>query len=128
LRGAGASYLTQRLPGLAVVWAAAGSPPLEIADALRATVSDLLMSGPSAEECAAAGKTALRMHAETCDTYTGQAQCIGFYEALGAGRFAFSYEDDILTVTPDEVRALATRYFDPSRALVLLGQPQGDTP
>jgi zinc protease len=124
LRVAGASYLTQRLPGMFVVWAAADALPTDIATALQATVGTLLTSGPTADECAAAARCALLLHAQSCDTYTGQAQCIGFYEALGSGRFAFPYEDDVLRVTPEEVRALAARCLKPERLLTVLGKPE----
>lgn len=124
LRVAGASYLTQRLPGMFVIWAAADAPPTDIAAALQATVATLLTTPPTADECAAASRCALLAHAQSCDTYTGQAQCIGFYEALGAGRFAFPYEDDVLGVTPEEVRTLAARCLDPEHLLTVFGKPE----
>jgi zinc protease len=124
LRVAGASYLTQRLPGMFFVWAAADTVPTDIATSLQQTVEALLATGPTADECAASARAALLAHAQSCDTYTGQAQCIGFYEALGSGRFAFPYEDEVLKVTPDEVRALAARCLVPERALTVLGKPE----
>ncbi len=124
-RAAGAGYLTQRMPGLVSLWAAADGVPTDIAAALRASVAGLLTNGPSPDECVAATRSALLAHAQTCDTYTGQAQCIGFYEAIGSGRFAFDYEDEVVRVTPQQVRDLAIRRFAPDQALVLLAKPEG---
>lgn len=120
--GFGASYLTQRLPGMLFLWAAADAPARDAAEALRAVLRAALARASDPEAIGWASRSALLEHARTCETVTGLAQSLGFYEGIGDGSFAARYEDEVLTVTGDEVLALATKYFDPDRAAVLIGK------
>ncbi len=88
-------------------------------DALRGVVRGVTIDPPDAEECRRAALGARIQHAASCDTYAGQAETLAFYEAIGGYGFGVEYEDAILTVGPDDLLDLATRFFDPDAALAI---------
>jgi predicted Zn-dependent peptidase len=84
-------------------------------------LADIRDNGVSVEECQQGARTALLLHAMGADTYTGQAESLAFYEAIDSYELAISYEDEVLTIGPDDIRRVVLRYFDPDRALVVIG-------
>lgn len=118
----GAGFLTQRLPGHLYLWVDPGQASSEAAiGVLKAILADIRDNGVSVQECERGKASALVMHAINADTYTGQAETLAFYEAISSYELGVTYEDDILTIAPEELRDLVRRYFDPDKALVVVG-------
>ncbi len=120
--GLGAGFLTQRLPGHLYLWVDPGqASPQAAIGVLKTILADIRDNGVSVEECQQGARTALLLHAMGADTYTGQAESLAFYEAIDSYELAISYEDEVLTIGPDDIRRVVLRYFDPDRALVVIG-------
>lgn len=123
----GAGFLTQRLPGVMLIWVATGRVGAEaVLDQLKRMLTDIASGGVTDEECMRAARGARLLHAGGGETYTGQARILGFYEGIGSYLFGVEYEDEVLRVTPSDLAELVRRYYDPARALVLRGRPAGD--
>jgi len=117
---AGADFLTQRLPGILVLWGAVGgADQAQALNALKAVLADLRDRQPSEEETLRGARGARVLHALSCDTCTGQAETIAFYAANATYRLGVDYEHAVLEVTPSEVTDVVRRYFDPDKAVVL---------
>ncbi len=115
----GGGYLTQRLPGVAYLWCSGAGSQEDMLAALHGVVRNLRTSPPDEDECRRAALGARLQHATSCDTYTGQADTLGFYEAVADYTFGVEYEDAVLTITPEDILNLTTRYFNSDAALVI---------
>jgi zinc protease len=122
----GAIFLTERLPGVCAVWASVGSASeAAVLEGLRQVLADLAATAPTEEEVRRACLGAKIVHASECDTVTGQAGTLAFYEAIGSYEMAVNYEIEVRKVTPERVRDIVRRCYDPARALEIRVTPKG---
>ncbi len=58
----------------------------------------------------------------------GKAEAIGhFHTTLGDYRRLFGVADQLLAVTADELQAVAARYLDANRRVIVIGRPSGES-
>jgi len=125
----GTSFLTQREPGLAGVWAACDPKRvLETGEALQAVIADLRARRVPASELEKAKRVTARNFALTNETYAEQAETLGFYDAMVGYRYACSYMRSIRRLTADDVRRVAREYLDPNRCTWVIVRPESESP
>ena len=117
-------FLTQRDPGLAVLTVVAEPAKVEKAEeAIFAKIAELRSRPLSDGELARARRSVEGGYAFDVETFTGRATTLGFYEAIDSFEFARSYIENIRKVTSEDVLALAKKYLDPDRAVVVVVGP-----
>ena len=121
----GADFLTRRDPGLFCVYAVCAPERAEEVERRMAfEVGRLGREGPSEEELRAAKGLLSGMFLMDIEGMVGMAGNLGFYETLASHELALSYIGRLMALEPDEVAAVARRYLDPQRAVVVEVLPQ----
>lgn len=121
---ASADYLTQRGPGLLIVWADAypddaSRVEKELAQAMKRLVED----GVSEREVEAAKAVVLGQHWYDRETVEGEARLWAFYDVVDDWTFAQQYAELVKRVDPEAVNGVARRYLGRGgvpRAVVLV--------
>jgi len=114
-------FLTQRDPGFFLILLSL-TPEADPAAARQALLTELqrvARQGVAPEECRQARQWIARTYRFDSETPAGQADVLGFYEAIDTFRFAVTYLDRIASVTPQRVQAVARRYLTAAYAAVL---------
>ncbi|MEP6999288.1 MAG: insulinase family protein, partial [bacterium] len=106
----------------------AEAPPERAADAARAIWAQLRAvreHGVTDAELVRAKRLYESRWVRRLEDMEGQANYLAEWEALGDWRAGEAYLQRALSVTPDEVTALARQYLDPDHAGVVLYRPNG---
>lgn len=106
-----ADYLTQRDSGLFLITLIA---PRERAAAENAVLEDIRRiqnEGLSDKDLARAKNLLCHQYVRQCETLSGQAGSLGFYDAIDSYEFAVTYLDRINKITNDDIKRVATTYF-----------------
>lgn len=121
---ASSDFLTQRDPSLMVLTAATEPSKAEKTKAAILAKIDELRTTPIDETDLARAKRSLEGgYAFDIETFQGYASTLGFYEAIDSFGFAGSYIQNIRKVTAGDITALAQKYLDPNRAIVVILGP-----
>jgi zinc protease len=121
-----ATFETRRQAGLLSI--IVGAPPEAMAsveEKVLAIVRDLREKGPSAEEVSATKSVLAGTYAMDNETFSGQANSLGYYASIDRWQFAAEYLPMISKVTPEQVRAVAAKYLRPEHAVTVLMRPGG---
>ncbi len=124
-----ASFETRRQPGLLLI--IVGGPPAALPKMEAIVVGalrDLARQGPSAAEVLATKSLLAGSYAVDNETYTGQANSLGYYASIDRWQFAAEYLPRVARVTPSEVRAVAAKYLDLDHAMTVIVRPGGAPP
>jgi zinc protease len=108
----------------------AESPPERAAEAARAIwaqVRDIREHGVSEGELVRAKRVYEARWVRRLEDMEGQANYLAEWEALGEWAMGDEYLRRALTVTTDEIQALAHRFLDPDRAGVIVYRPKAST-
>lgn len=117
---ASGDFLTQKDPGLAIITIATETAKVEKAEQeVFAKIADIKANGISESDLARAKRSLEGGFAFDVETFTGRATTLGFYEATDRYQFAQAYIENIRKVTPADIRALAEKYLDPNKAVVV---------
>lgn len=117
-------FLTQRYTGLAILMASTEPNNVQRAeDAMLAKVAELKKT-PLNNYALSRAKRALEGgHAFDIETLAGRATNIGFYDAIDSADSSQDYVMNIEKVTSDDVLAVARKYFDTNRAVIVVLGP-----
>jgi len=117
---ASSDYLTQKDPGLAIITIATETGKAEKAEqAVFAKIADIKANGLSEFDLDRARRSLEGGFAFDVETFAGRATTLGFYESMDSYQFAQTYIENIRKVTPEDIRALAEKYLDPNKAVVV---------
>jgi zinc protease len=122
--GVKATFETRRQPGLltVVVGAPPGSLP-KVETTVLGVLRDLAQNGPSAAEVQATKSVLAGSYAVDNETFAGQANTLGYYDAIDRWQFAAGYLPAVARVTASQVHAVAEKYLDPSHAVTVIMGP-----
>ncbi len=117
-------FITHLDDGLVVVTATvAPDKELDARAALMAQFTRIAKDGVTEEELAAAKRQLRNSYAFTNEGYGDQVGSMGFYQMIDSYRFAVDYIDAVNAVTPDDLKSVAARYFDPQKAVLVVFRP-----
>ena len=122
----GAEFLTSREPSPFVIWVACAPERVgEVRTKLEQELAGLARGEFTAAEIAAAKRRLETAFWAVNETYSDQADALGFYEALDSYRSADDYVPHIRAVTPAEVRDAVRAYLTEKNTvwLTLLPRP-----
>ncbi len=123
---AGASVLAEKWPGFFLFRASmADGKHLDATSAIFAEVERLKHEPVSLEELDKAQRQLERSLFSSLETVEGQASQLGYYQLLGDYNMGDKHRDAIATVSPEQVMAVARRYFTPSNCSLVLYGPDG---
>lgn len=114
-------FITQRYPSLAIL-SVATEPGKVVAaeEAILAKVAELRASLISDADLARAKRSLEGGYAFDVETFQGRASTLGFYEMIDGFEFAATYIQNIRKMTAQDIQALARKYIDPDRAVVVV--------
>jgi predicted Zn-dependent peptidase len=127
----GAEFLTSRQPSPFLIWAASRpEKAAEVKAKLDKEMTSIADGNITSAEVAAAKRRLEMSFWSSDETYTDQADVLGFYAAIDSYRFASEYIPLVRAVTVEDVKAVAKIYFAPSArvGLSLLPKKQGAEP
>ncbi|MBI2842709.1 MAG: insulinase family protein [Armatimonadetes bacterium] len=114
-------FLTQRDPGLAILTITTLSSKLQKAEeAIFAKIGELRSKPLGEAELTRAKRSLLGAYAFDVETFIGRATTLGFYESMDSFETARTYQQSIMSVTAEDIIALAKKYLDPNRAVVVV--------
>ena len=117
----GCEYLTQRGPGLFVLWAEGEKGQgRAIADAMMGEVGRLLSEKPEKEEVERGKRIVEGNYAFARETLLGEAKALGFFAALGETEMAEAYDGWVESITPEDISRISHRYLDLGRRIVVV--------
>lgn len=118
-------YLTHRDPGLLALYAAV--PPdkvKETEDLILAKLKELSEKPLSKSDLQRTKRSLLGTYAFECETFSGRARSLGFYDAVGNYTVAVEYEKQINSVTAEDVQSVAAKYLKPDTRTVVVISPE----
>lgn len=119
------SFTTRRQPGLFIAFAATDAENLAAVEAtLRTQIEKLSQEVVPEPELTMAKRLLAGSLALDHETYSSQANLLGFYEAIDSWRFAATYLERVQAITPAEIRACAQKYLRADRACALIARPK----
>ncbi|MBI3910512.1 MAG: insulinase family protein [Armatimonadetes bacterium] len=123
--GVKATFETRRQQGLLTVVARtdAGNAAL-VEEALRREIRRLGAEGVSNADLATTKRVLVGTYALDNETFSGQANTLGYYEAIDNWRFATTYLEKIQAVSADEVKATARKYLSLDRCCTVVLRPR----
>jgi zinc protease len=119
-----ATFETRRQPGLLTV--VVGAPPAalpKVESTVLAVLRDLAQNGPSDAEVQATKSVLAGSYATDNETFAGQANTLGYYDAIDRWQYAVNYLPTIARVTAAQVHAVAEKYLDPSHSVTVILSP-----
>jgi len=129
ITGVETSFVTRRQPGLFIAFAATDAEHLAAVEAtLRAQIEKLSQETVPEAELTMAKRLLAGSFALDQETYSSQANLLGFYEAIDTWRFASTYLERVQAITPAEIRACAQKYLRADRACALIARPKQRPP
>jgi predicted Zn-dependent peptidase len=124
-----ADYLTQRAPGIMTLTAIGRQgTEKEIEDALLAEIRLLREDGATPAEVEEAKRALLSQVLFDEETYAGQANALGFYDAIDTYDFAVQYPRRIRAIQPVDIGRVVQQYLTPDRYAVATVVPRRRTP
>jgi zinc protease len=70
-------------------------------------------------------KRALRgSYISDCETYSGQAGTLGYYDSIDTWRFASDYLANVEKVTPEQVQEVARKYLKSDESVAVILKPR----
>nr|CAA9250340.1 hypothetical protein AVDCRST_MAG63-1886 [uncultured Armatimonadetes bacterium] len=124
-----ADYLTQRAPGILTLTAigpGASAPALEAA--LLREVRRLRQDGVTDDEVDQGRRALIGQILFDEETFSGQANSLGFYDAIDSFEFAARYRERVAAVTTQDVARVIGQYLTPDRYAVATMQPRSAAP
>ncbi len=120
-----AEYLTRRDPGLFSFYAAVKlGKEKEVEEIIVSKVKEISVKPLSAEELLRAKRSLLGSYAFECETFSGKARALGFYDAIGNHKMASEYEAKINEITAEDIQTFAAKYLIPDNRIVVLISPE----
>jgi zinc protease len=113
-----ADFLTQEYPGLFGV--RVNCPPDNV-EQVRAAIDEqirrLQQEPVAGDELARAKRVLTHSYVFANETFEDQASTLGFYEAIATYEFAATYLDQVNSLTPTELQAVARKYLEPRHSV-----------
>lgn len=125
IQGTG-DFLTHKDPSILSIYAAL-EPGNEkkVEQAVLGKIKDLRANPVSDFDLSRAKRSLEGNYAFDNETYQGQANALGFYDAISGYKFAVNYIANIRKVTPADVQRVVQKYLDPDKAIVVTVGPEG---
>lgn len=119
-----ATFETRRQPGLlTIVVGAAPAALAKVEATVLSVLRDLARNGPTEAEVLATKSLLAGSYAVDNETFSGQANTLGYYASIDRWQFASEYLPRIGRVTTAQVRAAAAKYLDPAHAVTVVMRP-----
>lgn len=119
-----ATFETRRQPGMLTVVASAPPAALpRVEETVLGVLRDLAQNGPTGAEVQATKSVLAGSYAVDNETFEGQANTLGYYDAIDGWKFAVDYLPAVARVTAAQVHAVAAKYLDPAHAVTVIMSP-----
>ncbi len=117
-------FLTQRDRSLFTVSVALApdADPKQVEDEVLAAFTRAAAEPPTAADLTRARRELIGTWLFDIETTEGLAHNLGFYESLSALPFGIAYEENVMALTPEEIRHAAETYLDPNRRVTVVVQ------
>jgi zinc protease len=122
---ASATFETRRQPGLLTIIVAAEPATIpKVEEVVLGVVRDLATKGPTEQEVLATKSVLAGSYAIDNETFTGQANSLGYYASIDRWQFAAEYLPKVAAVTAAQVRDAAAKWLNPQHALTVVMRPR----
>lgn len=120
-----ATFETRRQRGLLSI--IIGAPPdalPKVEETVMRIVRDLAENGPTEQEVLATKSVLAGSYAIDNETFTGQANSLGYYASIHRWQFATEYLPRVARVTAAQARAAAAKWLDADHAVTVIMHPR----
>ncbi len=118
-------FLTQRQQGLVVITAmTTPDKETQVRSAILDEVERLRTEKLTADQLAEAKRVLRISYAFGNEAFSDQAGALGFYEAIDGYERATEYIERVNAVTPEQLQAVAQKYFDPDAYTMAIIRPE----